>query len=244
MRVRTMVGIALVSAMACARGAAGYKPEPFKNEKEKSSYAFGVSIARQMKTRPMDLDRAAVVRGFEDALANGRTLLTDEEVRAAVAALQKDYSAKLAALKREQTRTRQAAAVASNPERPVQLLLSYKLDARLATGTYGGSDRWVSPQTFTKVGDASTCAVVVKVRGLDAGGAPTGVHPRWSASDPEMVAVSPGEGADVTLLVKRAGTSRVRVAADGVSKELAVRGEHKNGVLQVEITSTEVGGRP
>jgi hypothetical protein len=237
MNVRWITGVVLIGVLACAQGASGSRREPFNNDKEKTSYALGVSIARQMKTRAIEVDAAALARGFQDVLSNGKSLLTDDEVRAAVAAVQKDYTAKIAALKKEQMRARREAALANNPERATQIVVSYKLDPRLATGTYGSFDRWVSPPTYTQVGDAKMCKVTARARGLDAGGAPTAVHPKWTASDEHMVSITPTEGSDVTLLVQRPGASRVHVTSEGLSKDLEIKAAYQNSVLQVEITA-------
>jgi FKBP-type peptidyl-prolyl cis-trans isomerase FklB len=55
-----------------------------------------------------------------------------------------------------------------------------------------------------------------------------------------MVSVSPSEGLRVTIVVKRAGESRLQVASHGVSRELGIKGALRNGAMQVEITQLEV----
>jgi FKBP-type peptidyl-prolyl cis-trans isomerase len=54
-----------------------------------------------------------------------------------------------------------------------------------------------------------------------------------------MVTVSPSEGTEVKIIVKRAGESRLRVTSGVVSKELAVKAAFKEKVLQVEIAQLE-----
>jgi hypothetical protein len=51
-----------------------------------------------------------------------------------------------------------------------------------------------------------------------------------------MVTVTPGEGNDVKIAVKRAGTSTLKVAAAGVSKELTIKATEEGDAIRVEIT--------
>ncbi len=55
-----------------------------------------MNIAHTVKTQPMDLDQAAFVQGVRDVLAGGKTLLTEEEMAAALAVLQTEMNAKAA----------------------------------------------------------------------------------------------------------------------------------------------------
>jgi FKBP-type peptidyl-prolyl cis-trans isomerase len=48
-------------------------------QKDKSSYAVGVSIGNNIKKQAIDVDLAALMRGIKDTLA-GKPLLTDEQV--------------------------------------------------------------------------------------------------------------------------------------------------------------------
>jgi hypothetical protein len=103
--------------------------------------------------------------------------------------------------------------------------VSFKLDPRLTRGLYMG-ERWVSPPTYSGVQDGKAFTVEARVQGREA---------RWIPSDPEMVAVSPSQGQEVTITVKRAGQSRLRVASDGVSKELAIKAAYQGTAIRVEI---------
>lgn len=116
------------------------------------------------------------------------------------------------------------------------IAVSYKMDPRLATGQYGG-ERWVSPATYTRVGDKESCTIETRVKGLAANGRPAPiVNPRWTPSDPRMVTVTPEEGTQVTMTVLRPGQSTVRVSSQGVTRELVISAAYQNRVLQVEIT--------
>jgi hypothetical protein len=52
-----------------------------------------------------------------------------------------------------------------------------------------------------------------------------------------MVTVSPSEGNEVKITVKRTGETTLHVTSDGVTKELSLKAALRNDVMQVEITS-------
>lgn len=110
--------------------------------------------------------------------------------------------------------------------------VSFKLDPRLASGVYGG-ERWVSPATY--VGASGQDTVEVKAVGLDTKGNSVSIIPEWIASDPEMVAVSPSQGEQVKISVKRAGQSSLKVTSNRVTRELTIKAENKGAAMQVEI---------
>ena len=117
---------------------------------------------------------------------------------------------------------------------PTEIRLLFKLDPRLNGPTYGG-ERWLSPPTFTSgAQEGSTAAVDVKVQGVDARGRVVAVTPEWTPADPEMVSVT-GEGDRFRIIAKRAGESKLRVAAQGVSMDLVVKAKNLGKAMQVEI---------
>jgi len=60
-------------------------PFTLKTQKDKVSYAIGMNIgagvAAKLKQQPLDVDQAVLLRGFKDALAGSKMLLTEEEER-------------------------------------------------------------------------------------------------------------------------------------------------------------------
>ena len=68
-----------------------------KTEKERLSYAMGMDLGKQLRSRSVDIDPAVFAKALEDALSGGKTLLTDAEAKAALAAFQKAIMAKQAA---------------------------------------------------------------------------------------------------------------------------------------------------
>jgi FKBP-type peptidyl-prolyl cis-trans isomerase len=121
-------------------------------------------------------------------------------------------------------------AAAANAE----IRVSFKLDPRITKASYMG-DRWVSPPTYTTTLDT----VEARVASVDTKGGLRDVSASWIPSDPQMVTISPNEGSEVKINVKRAGESSVQVSSDGASRELAIKAVNKGPALQVEIAARQ-----
>ena len=59
-----------------------------KTQKDKNSYAIGMSVAKNLQRQSLDVDTAIVARGLKDAMAGGKTLLTDQEAQALLTEMQ------------------------------------------------------------------------------------------------------------------------------------------------------------
>jgi len=82
---------------AAKTGAATAKtpaPLTLKTQKEKASYAIGMNIGKNLKRDSVEIDTAVLSRALRDALAGNKLLLTDEEAKAALTALQTEVRAK------------------------------------------------------------------------------------------------------------------------------------------------------
>ena len=81
-------------------------PLTLKTPKDKTSYALGMSIGKNIgkgvQEQSLDIDQAILLRGMKDGLAGGKTLMTDDEVKTVMLELQKD-----ARLKQEEMRKKQ-----------------------------------------------------------------------------------------------------------------------------------------
>jgi FKBP-type peptidyl-prolyl cis-trans isomerase FklB len=62
--------------------------------KQKASYAIGMNWGTGLHRQGIDVDSAALIQGMKDALGGGKTLLTEEEARAALMQLQSEMQAK------------------------------------------------------------------------------------------------------------------------------------------------------
>jgi FKBP-type peptidyl-prolyl cis-trans isomerase FklB len=65
-----------------------------KTQKDKASYAIGLNIGKSMHKDSVDVDTAILLRGLKDGLAGTKPLLTDDEARATMVALQADLRKK------------------------------------------------------------------------------------------------------------------------------------------------------
>jgi FKBP-type peptidyl-prolyl cis-trans isomerase len=65
-----------------------------KTQKDKLSYALGMNLGSNLHKETVDVDPAIVLRGLKDALAAGKTLLTEDEARAALTQLQTEVRGK------------------------------------------------------------------------------------------------------------------------------------------------------
>ena len=70
------------------------KPVVLETQKDKASYAIGLNVGKNLHRDSIDVDPKIVLQGLEDALAGGKTLLTDDEAKAALMALQEDVRQK------------------------------------------------------------------------------------------------------------------------------------------------------
>jgi FKBP-type peptidyl-prolyl cis-trans isomerase FklB len=65
-----------------------------KTQKDKASYAIGLNIGRSIHKDSVDVDTAILLRGLKDGLAGSKPLLTDDEAKATMIALQADLRKK------------------------------------------------------------------------------------------------------------------------------------------------------
>ena len=65
--------------------------------KQKASYAIGMNLGGGLHRQNIDVDTDALVQGLKDTLSGNKTLLTEEEARAALMQLQSEMQAKMQA---------------------------------------------------------------------------------------------------------------------------------------------------
>jgi FKBP-type peptidyl-prolyl cis-trans isomerase FklB len=87
-----MAVIVALPAMAMAQDA-----QALKTEKDKLSYAMGMDLGGQLKSRSVEIDPAVFVEGLKAALSGSKTLLTDDEAKIIISDLQKAMVVKQAA---------------------------------------------------------------------------------------------------------------------------------------------------
>ena len=236
------VGMALLVGTVTAQDVA-----VLEGDKARLSYALGMNFWLRLRDQSIEVDPALCIQGFRDALSGSDTLLTETEVRTILTDLQAELRQRQSTAQTEQplqkkreletrssaNKTREAVVA------PVQLKdiqVFFKVDPRLTRSLYMG-DRWVSPPTYTGTRQTGTVYTMeARTQGIDARGGSIPVSPEWIPSDPGMVAVAPATGDAVTITVKRAGESILRVAANGIARELIIRATKEGEALQVEIS--------
>jgi len=112
--------------------------------------------------------------------------------------------------------------------------LSFKRDPRMVD-PYRGIGPWVTGSNYN--GAAAQDTVEARAEGVNAAGKPAKITPDWTASDTEMVTISPTQGDNVKITVHKAGESKLKVTYQGLSKELVVRAKYVGKFMLFEITS-------
>jgi len=68
----------------------------FKTQKDKLSYAIGMEMGKGVMAQGIDVDSAVLVQGLKDALTNAKPLMSEEELRLVITALQDEIRQKQA----------------------------------------------------------------------------------------------------------------------------------------------------
>jgi FKBP-type peptidyl-prolyl cis-trans isomerase len=93
------------------------KPLVLVTEKDKQSYAIGLNVGKSLHRDSIDVEPKIVLQGLEDALADGKLLLTDDQMKTVMTALQTQVRQKLEEKRQAQAETDQkdgAAFMAAN----------------------------------------------------------------------------------------------------------------------------------
>jgi FKBP-type peptidyl-prolyl cis-trans isomerase FklB len=81
----------LLGLAACQKaGAKALKKEDLDSQKKKVSYAIGLDIGKNFKTRSMDIDIAILFEGLKDAQKTGEPLLSTDEIQKVMTQFQQD----------------------------------------------------------------------------------------------------------------------------------------------------------
>ena len=67
-----------------------------QTQKDKVSYLIGVQVAETIKSQGIDIDPSLVATGLRDALSGAKLLMTDDDLRATMTALQQEMAQKQA----------------------------------------------------------------------------------------------------------------------------------------------------
>lgn len=109
---------------------------PFKDEKEKASYAVGLNLGGNWKRQDIDLDFDQVLRGLKDTRPNAKPLLTEEEAREVLNKFQQQIMAAQQEKRRvqgEKNKQAGAAFLAENKNKPGVKTLDNGLQYKVIT---------------------------------------------------------------------------------------------------------------
>jgi FKBP-type peptidyl-prolyl cis-trans isomerase len=82
------------AATAKAPAAKGESATTLTTPKDKLSYAIGLNVGRSLQKDSVVVDPAILEQGLRDALSGGKTLMTDEDARSAILAIQTELRKK------------------------------------------------------------------------------------------------------------------------------------------------------
>ncbi len=100
-----------------AANASAQQLSVLKTEKEKTSYAIGVDLARKFQRQGIDADTDALLKGMRDVLSRSTLLMTDEDLQQALNEFQTDLKYKRARSMKyvaEENRSKGSAFLAEN----------------------------------------------------------------------------------------------------------------------------------
>jgi FKBP-type peptidyl-prolyl cis-trans isomerase FklB len=75
---------------------AAQPPSPWKDEKQKVSYAIGMGVGTNLHRNDVIIDMDNFLQGLKDSMAGGKTLMTEDEARAAIAQFVQETKARQA----------------------------------------------------------------------------------------------------------------------------------------------------
>jgi FKBP-type peptidyl-prolyl cis-trans isomerase len=109
MNQRTKWGLLLVLFLLAQQvwGASGPSAQdqqpasPFKNDKDKTSYAMGASVGRNFKKQGFEINQTLFDKGLKDALAGDKLELSEKEFKSVVSSVQSELRRKMVADRRE-----------------------------------------------------------------------------------------------------------------------------------------------
>jgi FKBP-type peptidyl-prolyl cis-trans isomerase FklB len=138
-----------------ATAAAKPKPLVLATEKDKQSYAIGLNVGKSLHRDDIDVDPKIVLQGLQDAMADGKVLLTDDQIKTVMTGLQNQ-------VRQKQEEKRQAVAE-SNKKDGAAFLAANATKEGVVTLPSGLQYKILTPGTGPK--PAATDSVLCNYRG-------------------------------------------------------------------------------
>lgn len=117
---------------------------PFKDDREKVSYAIGMFYGNNWKRQDIEVDYDSLVRGLKDAASGGAKLLTEEEIRETLTKFQQGLAAKQQEKQRqlgEKNKKEAEAFLAENKGKPGVVTLPSGLQYKILAEGSGDSPK-------------------------------------------------------------------------------------------------------
>jgi FKBP-type peptidyl-prolyl cis-trans isomerase FklB len=121
---------------------AAAKPKPLEltTEKDKQSYAIGLNVGKSLHRDDIDVDPKIVLQGLQDAMADGKVLLTDDQIKTVMTSLQNQVRQKQEEKRQalaESNKKDGAAFLAANATKPGVVTLPSGLQYKVLTAGTG-----------------------------------------------------------------------------------------------------------
>jgi FKBP-type peptidyl-prolyl cis-trans isomerase FklB len=116
--------------------AAKPKPLVLTTEKDKQSYAIGLNVGKSLHRDDIDVDPKIVLQGLQDAMADGKVLLTDDQIKTVMTDLQNQVRQKQEEKRQamaESNKKDGAAFLAANATKPGVVTLPSGLQYKVLT---------------------------------------------------------------------------------------------------------------
>jgi len=91
-------------------------PVALTTDKQKMSYALGMSLGANLRAQAVDVDPAVMLQGIKDAIAGTKMAMTEDEMKAAINKLQADLRVKQEAKRKEMEESRKLAGEANKKD--------------------------------------------------------------------------------------------------------------------------------
>jgi FKBP-type peptidyl-prolyl cis-trans isomerase FklB len=116
------------------------RPLVLQTEKDKRSYAIGLNVGKSLHRDAIDVDPKIVLRGLQDAMANGKVLLTDDQIKTVMTDLQNQVRQKQEEKRLAMVETNKKAGtafLAANATKPGVVTLPSGLQYKILTAGTG-----------------------------------------------------------------------------------------------------------
>jgi FKBP-type peptidyl-prolyl cis-trans isomerase FklB len=138
-----------------ATAAAKPKPLVLTTERDKQSYAIGLNVGKSLHRDDIDVDPKIVLQGLQDAMAGGKVLLTDDQIKTVMTDLQNQV--------RQQQEAKRQALAESNKKDGAAFLAANATKEGVVTLPSGLQYKILTPGTGPK--PTATDSVLCNYRG-------------------------------------------------------------------------------